>query len=97
LRRSNFFSIKSYFPYNRPSSSIGQQSSSRFSFQFLPILFDAALISRDKAATYGNVFAALAATISVTPSRSILISEIIGGKVHLDVMAGREGARGRTV
>ena len=40
--------------------------------------------------------AALAATFPVTPSRTFQLSEFVGGKVHLDIMSGREGARGQT-
>ncbi len=40
--------------------------------------------------------AALAATFPVTPSRTFSLSEFVDGEVNLDIMAGREGARGQT-
>ena len=40
--------------------------------------------------------AALAATFPVTPSRIFEVAELQSGKVHLDILAGREGARGQT-
>lgn len=40
--------------------------------------------------------AALAATFPVTPSRTFEVAELQTGKVHLDILAGREGARGQT-
>src|SRR6185312_8277312 len=40
--------------------------------------------------------ATLAATFPVTPSRSFQVSELQTGKVHLDILAGRESVRGET-
>ncbi|HEX4965048.1 MAG TPA: Ig-like domain-containing protein [Thermoanaerobaculia bacterium] len=40
--------------------------------------------------------ATLAATFPVTPSRSFQVSELQTGKVHLDILAGRENVRGET-
>lgn len=40
--------------------------------------------------------ATLAATFPVTPSRSFEVSELATGKVHLDILSGRESVRGGT-
>ena len=40
--------------------------------------------------------AALAATFPVTPSRTFQASQLVSGDVHLDILAGRESARGET-
>lgn len=40
--------------------------------------------------------AALAADFPVTPSRSFPVADLLAGKVHLDILAGREGVRGQT-
>jgi hypothetical protein len=38
----------------------------------------------------------LAAEIPITPSRTFTTTELVEGKVHLDVLAGRESVRGKT-
>ena len=40
--------------------------------------------------------ATLAAEIPITPSRTFATTELAAGKVHLDILAGREGVRGKT-
>jgi hypothetical protein len=44
----------------------------------------------------GAAGAALAATFPVTPSRSFQVADLQSGKVHLDILAGRESVRGET-
>ena len=38
----------------------------------------------------------LAAEVPITPSRTFTSTELASGKVHLDILAGREGVRGKT-
>jgi len=40
--------------------------------------------------------APLSASVPITPSRSFAADELVEGKVHLDILAGRESARGTT-
>ncbi len=44
----------------------------------------------------GAAGAALAATFPVTPSHTFQVADLQSGKVHLDILAGREAVRGET-